>query len=427
MPLEAEALTELRGELLAASSIGASLDESDQAAPEALTAGDLVLDISGDVDAALIDAFMNDSPPQAAEVTVSLTGWIAAPAQSDLLLNAKRAAHTLKGSANILGIRGVAKLAHRLEDVLEICEADAVAPSEHRARALMAAADCLAQMVAAVAGEDSPPDNAMAVIDLLDEARDNNFAADEAAAPAPRIEAAPLTAAAPMTARTTEARAMTRVPTQLLDDLVRMVGEITIKIGELDQELKSASNHSRELIERDRAIQKRLFELENSVDIRGVAARHKLHAVSAATSGFDSLELDQYNEVQSLTRALIEESTDARDLGHRPEGRTRRPRRHRAPAAAPAARAVAPDFPDPHGAGRDHRAAPAAQRAPDGSRHAQAGESGGRGPGDPGRRRSAESVDRSAAAHPAQRGRPWPGRSPMNAPRVASRPPAPSR
>ena len=76
---------------------------------------------------------------------------------------------------------GVAKLAHRLEDVLEICEADAVAPSEHRARALMAAADCLAQMVAAVAGEDAPPDNALAVIEMLDAARDNNFAPDGAA------------------------------------------------------------------------------------------------------------------------------------------------------------------------------------------------------------------------------------------------------
>ena len=185
-------LTELRGELLAASSIGASLDESDEAAPEALTAADLILDISGDVDAALhrrlherLAAAGRGSHPVAA------AGWIAAPAQSDLLLNAKRAAHTLKGSANILGIRGVAKLAHRLEDVLEICEADAVAPSEHRARALMAAADCLAQMVAAVAGEDAPPDNALAVIDMLDAARDNNFAADDGRArPRQRIDAA---------------------------------------------------------------------------------------------------------------------------------------------------------------------------------------------------------------------------------------------
>ncbi len=55
------------------------------------------------------------------------------------------------------------------------------------------------------------------------------------------------------------------------------------------------------------------------MDIRGVAARHKLHAVSPAgasfQSNFDSLEMDQYNEVQSITRALIEETTDARDLG----------------------------------------------------------------------------------------------------------------
>ena len=36
----------------------------------------------------------------------------------------------------------------------------------------------------------------------------------------------------------------------------------------------------------DRAIQKRLFELEHSVDIRGVAARHKLHAVATRASGF---------------------------------------------------------------------------------------------------------------------------------------------
>src|SRR6478736_10100412 len=174
MPMESDAIDALRAELLAASSIGAALDASDDAAPEALTAADLTLDVSNDVDAALLDAFLNDSPPQAAEVTQSLTGWIADPTQSELLRSAKRAAHTLKGSANILGIRGVAKLAHRLEDVLEICEADGVAPSEQRARALMSAADCLAQMVAAVAGEDSPPENAMGVVELLDAARDNN-------------------------------------------------------------------------------------------------------------------------------------------------------------------------------------------------------------------------------------------------------------
>ncbi|HEY6123214.1 MAG TPA: response regulator [Steroidobacteraceae bacterium] len=316
LPLDESALNDLRAELAAANSIGAALDESEQAAPEAPDAADLSLAISSDVDASLIDAFLHDSPPQAAEVTQSLQGWIADPSQSELLRNAKRAAHTLKGSANILGIRGVAMLAHRLEDILEICEAESAPPSSMRAQALVSAADCLEQMVATVAGEDSAPENALGVIELLDAAR-NNDASDtvrhralEMPVPVQAAPAAPAAAAAPRT----EAKATTRVPTELLDNLVRMVGELTIKIGELDQELKSASGHSRELIERDRAIQKRLYELEHSVDIRGVAARHKLNVVHAA-SDFDSLEMDQYNEVQSLTRALIEETTDARDLG----------------------------------------------------------------------------------------------------------------
>jgi chemotaxis protein histidine kinase CheA/ActR/RegA family two-component response regulator len=321
VPLEGDALAALRTELEAANGIGAALDQQDDAAPETLTHADLALDIGNDVDAALLDAFMNDSPPQAAEITRSVSGWLSsadkrAPAQSELLRNAKRAAHTLKGSANILGIRGVGKLAHRLEDVLEICESDQSDPAEHRARALMAAADCLEQMVAAVAGEDVPPDNTLAVIQMLDAARHDihDVAPVEmqpaTLAPAPASVHEPEDAGARAAVR--DVRAMTRVPTQLLDDLVRMVGELTIKIGEMEQELKTTSVNSRQLVDQDRAIQKRLFELENSVDIRGVAARHKLPSVQ---SQFDSLEMDQYNEVQSLTRALIEETTDARDLG----------------------------------------------------------------------------------------------------------------
>jgi chemotaxis protein histidine kinase CheA/ActR/RegA family two-component response regulator len=321
IPLDGAALNELRTELAAASSIGAALDESDSAAPEALEESDLSLQISADVDAALLDAFMNDSPPQAAEVTRSLQGWIVDPAQGELLRNAKRAAHTLKGSANILGIRGVAKLAHRLEDILEICEVSNHAPSPARAQALTAAADCLEQMVAAVAGEDSAPDNALDVVAMLDAARESEDSQLDAAPESrdTRPDTARGSDAVPAAPAPREAKATTRVPTQLLDDLVRMVGELSIKIGELEQELKATAGHSRQLVEQDRSIQKRLFELEHSVDIRGVAARHKLHAVPNAPTSFhgefDSLELDQYNEVQSLTRALIEETTDARDLG----------------------------------------------------------------------------------------------------------------
>src|SRR6188472_791657 len=51
LPLETSALAELRSELQAANGIGAALDETEQAAPETLSAGDLGLEISSDVDA----------------------------------------------------------------------------------------------------------------------------------------------------------------------------------------------------------------------------------------------------------------------------------------------------------------------------------------------------------------------------------------
>ena len=273
--------------LSAANGIGAALDETEQAAPEALDASDLSLDISSDVDAALIDAFLHDSPPQAAEVTQSLQGWIADPAQSELLRNAKRAAHTLKGSANILGIRGVAKLAHRLEDILEICEADSAPPvvparpgahvrrrlpradgGRGRGRRLRARQRARRHRTTRCGAQQ----------------RRVGHRASARARRCPSATAAPPESSPGRFARAArgEAKATTRVPTELLDNLVRMVGEITIKIGELDQELKSAAGHSRQLVEHDRAIQKRLFELEHSVDIRGVAARHKLHAVQTS-------------------------------------------------------------------------------------------------------------------------------------------------
>src|SRR6185295_16364965 len=152
---------------------------------------------------------MHDSPPQCAEIIESLSGWIADPAQTELLRNAKRAAHTLKGSANILGVMGVAKVAHRLEDVLELCEAESVAPSRARAAALTAAADCLEQMVAAVCGEDSAPDNAFAIVAQLDAARSDQDAdtvrqralAVPAADPVPESDVAPGADAAPTRTR----------------------------------------------------------------------------------------------------------------------------------------------------------------------------------------------------------------------------------
>ena len=278
----------------------------------------------------------------------------------------------------------------------------------------MSAADCLEQMVAAVAGEDSRRRTRSA---------SSNCSTRRATTMPPtrfvslrskrrwRPQRPPESPPAPGTPARGEAKATTRVPTELLDNLVRMVGELTIKIGELDQELKSASGHSRELIERDRAIQKRLLRTRT---FRRHPRRRRAPQVERGrtrASDFDSLEMDQYNEVQSLTRALIEETTDARDLGvglkdelaglagilHQQQRLMRELQHLTSQTRMAPVETIVPRLQRNvrQTAAATHKQASARRRR---RRH-------------PRRRRRAEPADRPAAAHPAQRGRPRPRNS----------------
>ena len=160
----------------AASGIGAALDETEQAAPEALEAvRSRARHLAATSTPRCIDAFLHDSPPQAAEVTQSLQGWIADPAQH------RAAAQRQARRAHAQGLgqhprhprRRQARASPRRHSG-NLRSAKARRPPRMRAQALMSAADCLEQMVATVAGEDSAPENALAVIELLDAARSND-------------------------------------------------------------------------------------------------------------------------------------------------------------------------------------------------------------------------------------------------------------
>lgn len=123
--------------------------------------------------------------------------------------------------------------------------------------------------------------------------------------PAAATEAAPAAAA--------QLEQSLRVPVKTLDDLFRLTSELAIKVGQFQSRLKQVTQRSKHLLEQNLAVQKRIFELENLVDIRGFAEMQGQR--STAVGGFDSLEMDQYNELHLVTRALAEETADARELG----------------------------------------------------------------------------------------------------------------
>src|SRR3989338_4481152 len=143
----------------------AQLEEAD--APASVSIEDISLAVPDNADHDVYSAFLDEAPGNAEQFS-SLAAKIAA-GQADIndLRSAKRIAHSFKGEANIVGIRGIATLGHHTEDVLEYFEKNPVKPPRALGQSLVAASDCLAQMVGCLRGDESAPENAFDVLNEI--------------------------------------------------------------------------------------------------------------------------------------------------------------------------------------------------------------------------------------------------------------------
>jgi chemotaxis protein histidine kinase CheA/ActR/RegA family two-component response regulator len=325
-------------------------------APIVISPEDVSLAIPEDSDPDVYNAFIDEAPDKATELSALMTRLSNGDAGEEELRNAKRIAHSFKGSANIVGIRGIASIAHHTEDILEYLETSGARAPQAMAATLMDSAATMEQMVYALLGVEEPPTDAWPVlqqvvawaekikqgeigdddqIEIIEREVASQSAPMESAAAteialtptasfarepdglvrdappasAPRAASQPSKAAA--APATGEAGPSLKVPTRTVDDLFRLVSELTIKVGQLETRLKSTQNRSKAILNHNLNVQKRVYEMENLVMIRGLSLdRARSHGES-----LDPLELDRYNELHGATRALVEASADAREIG----------------------------------------------------------------------------------------------------------------
>lgn len=287
---------------------------------------DVSLDVPEDVDAALYDVFLDDAPAQVAALAEAVRALAAGRIDISTLHEARRVAHTFKGSGNIIGIRGIGRLAHRIEDVLDhAVEREGRIPAA-LARDLEQAVACLDQMIYALRGEEDPPRDAAGWLARLGEwvraireGRAETLAVDTlpaalAAEPAPRAlpEARPEARAAtpsqaPEGSAEEPTRATLRIAVDRLDRLVRRAGQALVHQGRAEEMVRQVEDRLGQIELANRALQDRLRDLELAVDRQG----HDLQSRAQAEGGlFDSLELDRYNELQSLVRFTAEMIAD---------------------------------------------------------------------------------------------------------------------
>ncbi len=300
--------------------LAADMAESEK--PIEITPADVSLVLADDADRDVYNAFIEEAPANLASFA-QLTSQIAAgDATVEDLRTAKRIAHSFKGSASIVGLRGIAALGHHTEDILEYFEQNPVKPPRAVGLALVDASDCLSQMLGFLQGEEPEPENAYAVLSnvvaLANKVKSGEIAemTDDV-----KLEAAPLLpelvldenakSAAPP-AKAAEAGASLRISIKTVDELFRLIGELTTKVGQLEDRVVTARGRAKSLLAQNMNVQQRVMDLEKMVLLRGLSLNTP--ATDDTNTTFDPLELDRYNELHGATRALVETTADSREI-----------------------------------------------------------------------------------------------------------------
>ncbi|NJN45170.1 MAG: response regulator [Candidatus Competibacteraceae bacterium] len=326
-PLSGEAATALREALIAPTMAAEVLEveaRQQQAVPD-----DVSLALPEDVNPELLDSLLQELPSQTAEFSTAIQRLAEGEGNMEDVDVAQRIAHTVKGAGNTVGVRGIANLTHHMEDILLALSKHKRLPTRRMSDTLLNAADCLETMSESLLGISAPPSQALDVLqEVLDWAnridREGIPTDDEAPQPrkpkeAPTVAASPATsvaAAAVEEAPSAEhvATPMLRVPATLVDNLLRLVGESIILTGQIQERINKTMQHSKAVQEQNLAFQQLTAELEQLVDVRGVSS--PLAKPTTGKGDFDPLELEQYNELNTVTHRLLEVAIDSQEFSH---------------------------------------------------------------------------------------------------------------
>ncbi|TXH76251.1 MAG: hybrid sensor histidine kinase/response regulator [Lysobacteraceae bacterium] len=282
---------------------------------------DVSLKVADDVLPSVLEGMFRELPGNAVRFGEAVRSLVdtGSPEPID---EARRIAHTLKGDANTVGIRGLANLTHALEDILLILARQPERLTPACADLLVSASDSVEEISDHLLGRGPAPDN---LLDIYQQVLDTaNALADGADTPTasaalPRTqqssEETGAVAAADIAEATAGARSL-NVPSRLLDELQRLAGESLVTARQIDQQLEGLSGLHREQRQGVRNTHELMGRLDDLVALRGAALQSTAQKTGAE---LDPLEIDQYNELHVISRQLLEAHADSGEFMRRIE------------------------------------------------------------------------------------------------------------
>jgi chemotaxis protein histidine kinase CheA/ActR/RegA family two-component response regulator len=286
--------------------------QTEAARVETASDEDVSLTLPDDVNQELLELLLQELPVHTREFSEAVQRMQSGGNEHDVEV-AQRAAHTLKGSANTVGIKGIAVLTHQLEDILIACAKEQKLPSRSLANALVNASDCLETMSEALSGYGSPPDDAKAVLqEILDWANriDKEGLPDsDAEETLPQVRVAAPDAESAIEKSSSHQGASVRVNAEQIENLFRLSGESIILNSQANENLRRIKNQLKAMELQFSLLQQLSGELEQLIDLKDLTGRSFV-----VGSDFDALEMDQYNELHTASRRMAEAAIDAREI-----------------------------------------------------------------------------------------------------------------
>ncbi len=258
------------------------------------------------------------------------------PSNYEALMEIRRSAHTLKGSAAIIGMKPLSALAHRMEDLLDFLTEQKLSPGEEVLSLLAASMDSLAALahgelsagsnaaiadiygryesmmasLAEHAGESPGNENGDTLSESSDEKPDEKLDDNKDEADEMHI-----------TGRQSR-HSVIRISLERLDELMRLFSEVLQSRAVIEQRLNDMEKQVLELQHSTGRLRNSAGKLEIDFEAgmlkNSTPAKANLFNPAGVYTGdvreFDELEFDRYTEFHQVTRQLVETGSDVASI-----------------------------------------------------------------------------------------------------------------
>jgi chemosensory pili system protein ChpA (sensor histidine kinase/response regulator) len=312
-------------------------------ASDSQTAADAAASELADVDPELVETFLTEADEHLQIIFRGLRRMEANPKDAAAAQDVRRSVHTLKGAAGMVGFRSVSQLAHRMEDAFDFLGDEGAAAGA--LDLFFATAHALEDMARGGGSRKTHPlpELYARYSALLGGAPPLPPPASEQPVEKPTfptIELKPASgsggsfdALATLSALRSKdgstgggsrrSGQMVRVPIERLDELVKLVSELTVGRATFEQYFRGLVQEFDELTLTLTRLRQVANKLEARLEVSALASGMAVPAVEAMSrlgrparlEEFDALEFDRYTDLHMMSRELSETASDISSIG----------------------------------------------------------------------------------------------------------------